>query len=525
MSRTLFGLLLSLLVVAVTACQPATPQSDIVVLLQADGRERTFNYTLPITVGEFLSDAEVELGELDRVNPQPFTQITNGMVVTVVRIEEETECVEEELPYRQRTVLNEGLAPGEERIGQPGQNGTERICYRVRIEDGNRQDPVETSRVVITAPQDEIVYVGPTGEIDPVPIDGTLAYISNRNVWMIRGSSVAKKPVTTTGDLDETVLALSNNGENILFTQRTPSQNENTPGFANQLWLATDLTRTNPSLVELVPQDVLQAGWIPGLENTISYSTAESSETAPGWRAYNDLWAMRIDLTTGEALRVEELIPASSFGLYSWWGTNYVWSNDGSALAWIRADSIGLYNLETSEFETLVDYPVFNTRQSWSWRATASWSADNALIATTIHVAVGNYPPETSPAFSVAITAADGSFYTPVVDNSGIWSVPVFSNTNGNGTGYLAYLKARDPFNSISGEYDLMVADQDGSNARAVFPTTPQAPGVAPHEFVWSPNGRQIALIYQGNLWVVDVETNASHQLTLDGGASRPVWK
>jgi hypothetical protein len=40
----------------------------------------------------------------------------------------------------------------------------------------------------------------------------------------------------------------------------------------------------------------------------------------------------------------------------------------------------------------------------------------------------------------------------------------------------------------------------------------------------WSPDARQIALIYQGNLWVVDAESQVAHQLTLDGGASHPVW-
>ncbi|MEO0563639.1 MAG: G5 domain-containing protein, partial [Chloroflexota bacterium] len=231
------------------------------------------------------------MGELDRVNPQPFTQVTDGMIVTVVRVIEETQCEEVEIPFRQRTVLNEGLSAEEERIGQAGQNGVERVCDRVRIEDGQSLDPIEVSRVVISPPVDEVVYVGPSGEIDPVAIDGTLAYISNGNAWVIRGSSTTKRPVTTTNDLDGFVFALSEDGSNLLYTVQSNGADD--VAFSNQLWVLADLALNTPRATQLVPQDVLQAHWIPGLPNTVSYSTGESSETAPGWRAFNDLWAMR----------------------------------------------------------------------------------------------------------------------------------------------------------------------------------------------------------------------------------------
>ena len=48
--------------------------------------------------------------------------------------------------------------------------------------------------------------------------------------------------------------------------------------------------------------------------------------------------------------------------------------------------------------------------------------------------------------------------------------------------------------------------------------------GLTPQNFDWSPDGRQIAIIYQGNLWVVDAETGVSHQLTFDQGSSNPIW-
>jgi len=399
MRRRIVALLILISVIA--GCSTTPEAEELLVSIRADGRERTFAYETPVTVGEFLRDAEIELGELDRVNPQPFTQINDGMIVTIVRVTEETQCEEVEFPYRQQTILNEGLEPDEERIGQAGRNGIERVCNRVRIENGESQPPVEVSRVVIEPAVDEIVYVGPTGEIDPIAIDGTLAYISNQNAWLIRGSSTTKRPITTTGDLDEFVFTLSPDGNRLLFTRQIDRGDG--LAFSNELWVVDNLTAETPEPVQLVPQDVLQAHWIPNLPDTISYSTGESSETAPGWRAFNDLWAMRIDPTTGEALRVEQLVEESAFGLYSWWGTQFYWSPDGEQLAWVRADSVGLVDLDSGDFEPIVEYPVFNTQQSWSWRAMVSWSPESDLIATTVHVPIGNYPPETSPAFDAAV--------------------------------------------------------------------------------------------------------------------------
>lgn len=516
------------LLIVLAACTPAAQTPKLLVSLVADGRERTFEYSAPVTVGEFLRDAEIELGQLDRVTPERFTQITDGMRVTVVRVVEQTECEQVTIPHARQTVFNEALEPGEELLAQVGQNGVEEICYLVSIEDGQPRERVESNRVVITAPQDEIVYVGPSGQLDPVPISGTLAYINNSNAWVMRGSSASKRLLTTSSDLDKRVFTLSPDGRQLLFTRDTRADREN---FLNQLWLIRD-TSADAEPVPLVPEDVLRAEWMPNDPSSISYSTGEAQPTAPGWRAFNDLWKMRIDPQTGEALSIEEILKPSQGGLYGWWGTVYQWSPDGQFLAWAQADAVGLVDLETDEFRPLLQFPVFETRADWSWRANISWSPDARLLLTTVHgPPVGNEAPQFSPAFNVAVTDTEGSFQAEIFKNAGIWASPQYSPLIANPDsefpgGYLAYLHARDITNSINSqaEYDLVVADRDGSNARVIFPK-PGQPGLsAPQDLAWSPDGRQLAFIYQGNLWVIDVESGVAHQLTLDGGASKPVW-
>ena len=462
------------------ACQPARPP-ETVITLAVDGKEIALPQDTLITVGEVLRQQDIELGPLDQVNPPEYSQINDGMRITVARVREENECEDTEIPFERRTIPNEALAAGETRLAQPGQSGIEQTCYRVVFIDNVRQDPVPVSRVSIREAQDEIVYMGPSGELDPVTIDGTLAYLSNDNVWAMRGSSTSKRPLTDVSDADGRVLALTADGRSLLYTRADSNPND---GIFNQLWLIEDTTVNSPP-VPLVPQNVLSAAWVPDQPNTFSYSTGEELAAAPGWRANNDLFVMAVDPRSGQALSVDPLVAPSSSGLYSWWGTEFAWSPSGNLLAWVRADSMGLVDQATGAFTPLVTYPVFETRQSWSWRATASFSPDEQTIVTTVHgEPIGNEPPQTSPVFHVAVTDVAGTFAADLARNTGIWSMPAYSPAftdpaTGEQTWQIAYLRARNLANSINqgAEYDLVVADRDGSNARVVFPA-PGQPGL-----------------------------------------------
>ncbi len=533
--KRIFSLIIFLLLL-LAACRPTQQVQQIRVSVVADGRERTFILPAPTTVEEFLRDpkVDIQLGELDTINPPLYSQITDGMRITIARVAEQNSCERSDIPFQQTTALNEGLKPGERKVVQAGQNGVLEICYRVTVVDGTPKDKVETNRTTITAPQDEIVYVGPEGEVEPVPVNGTLAYINNGNAWVIQGSSTNKHPVTTKGNLDGWVFTLSPDGKQLLFTQK--SSGDTSDNSLNQLSLLTDLSQAATS-IDLPVGNILNASWIPGQDNTISYSTVEPSDASPGWKALNDLWQMRIDPTTGASLNLKPILQKVTGGLYSWWGTRFLWSPDGTKVAWSQADGIGMVDLDKGDLDkALLNYAVWRPSGNWSWRATVSWSPDGSLLLTTVHgPPVGSELPENSPAFNVAVADVAGTFSANIVANTGIWSAPQFSPLISSPDsqfpqGYIAYLQARDPFNSINGEYDLVVADRDGSNAHKVFPPegrsglTAQESIYQNDEFAWSPDGRQIAVIYQGNLWIVDVASQVAHQLTLDGGESDPVW-
>lgn len=521
------------LVLAFAACQSAPVETPgMIVSLVADGFERTFIVNEPMTIEGFLQSQDIERDENDRLNPPAFTQISDGIRITIVRVDEETACEREAIPYEEQRIFSEALAPGEERISQVGQNGEQELCYRVILEDGVERDRIPISQPqVITAPINEIRTVGIDQDVEPIPIIGTLAYLSNGNAWVMDGTSTSKRVITNTSDLDSHVMALSPDGDYLIYT-REPEDAET---FVNELWLIESSGNREP--LKLEPTDVLYAEWLPTDDYTISFSTSEVQELAPYWDALNNLWTMRINPETGQSLNIRQIVRESTGGASGWWGTVFKWSPDGEQIAWARADSAGIVD-EEGNLISLLNYPYFRVIQNWSWRASLSWSWDSNLLLTVSHGApLGSQPADRSPVFDVTVTDLNDELEATIIGAAGIWSSPTFSppvisDSNQFESGYMAYLQARDPFNSVNGEYDLVVADRDGSNSRIIFP--PQGRSgirsenagqiLVPRDYVWSPDGRQIAVTYQGNLWVVDVESTVAHQLTFDGGASYPIW-
>ena len=94
----------------------------------------------------------------------------------------------------------------------------------------------------------------------------------------------------------------------------------------------------------------------------------------------------------------------------------------------------------------------------------------------------------------------------------------------------VAYLQAIFPSQSETSRYRVVVMDRDGSNRRTIFPAN-DAPGLEPQMLAWAPGvidgqaGDFIALIYQGNLWLLDSGNGQAYQVTGDGLVTRIDWQ
>lgn len=522
---------------------PQATQALIRVELSADGE--TLQLTLPSgsTVQQALDQAELSLGTLDRVEPPAYTVLSDGAKVKLVRVTEEYEVEQVILPFERQTLRNESLPAEKEVLIQRGRNGLQEITYRRVFEDGVEvsSQPIAVNSVILEEPLPEIRMIGVQTPFSPVEIAGRLYYLRDGNLWKIEGNTANRRAVLTTGDLDGRVLSISQDENWALFTRRS-----DVDGRINDLWAAyigetaedrTAAGQDEPLLIDLGVDNVIHfADFAPGSNSKIYFSTVEPRPTAPGWQANNDLLSLTF-ADTGWTTQWVTVIEANSGGVYGWWGTEYQWSPDGRWLAYARPDSIGFVDYKTGQITETLDILPLQTFGDWAWVPGIAWGPDgNVLYATEHSAPEGSSAAEASPDFDLSAGKFDSGPFLKLVNQVGMFAYPLASPLQQLGTGELeyqiAFLQAETPERSESGLYRIVVMDRDGSNRRTLFPSVENA-GLEPQKYwgAWStapmPDSGHLALavIYQGNLWLVDAVNGEAFQVTGDSLTTRVIWR
>jgi hypothetical protein len=368
------------------------------------------------------------------------------------------------------------------------------------------------------------MMIGAQTSFTPLNIPGNLVYLAGGNAWAMDSSTANRRLIVSTGDLDGRVFILSPNGEYLIFTRKSkkPASEE-----INTLW-AVRVNNTVPKPIYLDAKNIVHfAAWIPGT-NSVAYSTVEPRATSPGWQANNDLW--RVSVTGGSS---RKMLDASSGGVYGWWGMSFAYSADGR-LAYVRPDGIGLVDQDGGYLKPMMDITPLNTHSDWAWIPGLVWGADGKTLFITTHAsAPAPYTDEESPYFDLTAVSLENNATVQVAPQTGMFAYPAASPIRQSGTEkvyQIAYLQAIFPDQSETSRYRLMVMDRDGSNQRVLFP--PQdAGGIEPQTPAWAPEpipgqaGDFIAVVYQGNLWMVDSGSGQSFQVTGDGLITRIDWK
>ncbi|HLF29218.1 MAG TPA: G5 domain-containing protein [Anaerolineae bacterium] len=498
-----------------SACSARQPE-QISVNLVADGRTRALA-TDTRTVGAFLRQAGITLGDLDRVRPNENASLQDGATVTVVRVVQTTETITETIPFETQRLPDASIPPGAPLIIQAGRNGERQITYRITLEDEVevRRERIEDKE--ITPPVAEIVRVGIRDAFSTVPFTGTIAFVSNNNAFVMRGTPSGRRAVTTAGDLDGLVFDLSPDGRWLIYTRAISAS-------LNELWIVETVLAT-PEARALELTGVLWAGWSPD-GASIAYSTAEPSTGPAPWRARNDLFTLPID--DGRPGRARQVLTENNSATYAWWGTTFAWAPDGEALAFADSDGVGIVDLtaETPEPTRLAAFTPFNTRSTWAWVPTPAWSSDGQFIAFTLHgKSQTGRSDEDSERFDVYAVSRDGATQVRLFGPAGMWSEPIGSGS------LIALGQPEQPFESDQSRYDLLLLDRDGSNRRIVFPPEGELGLPGRPDLAWSPDGAQLVFAYQtgreayqGDLYLVDAIAGTVQQLTTDGTLRSPRW-
>ncbi|MFN2271078.1 MAG: G5 domain-containing protein [Anaerolineae bacterium] len=525
MSKRSFPVFLTLLLL-LSACFVPPAESMLTVTLVVGGESRAVE-TQALTVRDLLIEADVTLGENDRVVPPETTIIEDGMLVRVVRVEVRTETAQRELPFERETGRDASIPAGETRLLQAGVTGLEEITYRIIIEDGEEVDRQVLRRVTLREPRNEIVLIGALAELKPVPITGTVVFIADRNAWTMQTTSPNQRRLTHTSDLDGHVLALSPDGSHLLFTRVPTETGESFP--INTLWMI-ETAAIDAEPVQLEVEGVLWADWAPDCQGTpagvgcrIAYTTGTWAEGDPGWRAENDLWVAWPRASDGRLFNQRRVVAPSAGGTYGWWGTSYAWSPGGQNLAYARADEVGVVSVYSGVQTPLARFSSYRTYASWAWTPTVSWSSEGNFIITTLH---GPSPtgeaPEDSPIFDVWALDVTGTISAELSSDAGMWAAPAYAPEGD----YVAFFRSRSPYTSKTSGYDLYLMDRDGSDHRRLFPPEGEI-GLEyhPQMMAWGPEGDQLIVVYHGNLYLIQVVTGEVQQLTSGGNATAVFWQ
>jgi resuscitation-promoting factor RpfB len=519
------GLGLALALVGCAA--PTTTAGAMNVTLSVDGQEVPVRVPSGSTSQQAIEAAGILLGASDRLDPPAYVVLSEGTTIIVTRVVERFEVETEILPFERQTIRNEAMPEGETRLLQPGVNGAQEITYRIVEEEGKPASRTPVKVVVTEPPVPEIVMLGAQLSYAPLSIDGVLAYLSGGNAWIIRDDTRSRRPIVVGDNLDGRIFRLSPDGRWLLYSQ-APAEEQ--ADEINSLWIVST-TESDPEPISLKVTNVVHfADWSPQVSDgySLAFSTVEPSPGAPGWQANNDLWLLTLSFA-GRVTDRAQVIESNAGGQYGWWGTTYAWSPDGTQLAYARADGVGRVPLDEPAMIPLVDIQPYQSFSDWAWVPGVAWGGDSQSLYFVNHAApLGLESPASSPAFDLSAWIGEASQAVALVDQTGMFSYPAVSPTavqpGGELAYQLAYLQALAPLESQNSSYQLTIVDRDGSNPVALFPAQGEA-GLTPRPVAWSPAGNRLAVLYRGDLWVVDTQTSQGQRVTGDNQTAAMDWK
>ncbi len=524
-------LILSLILLLGACVLAPTEVPTIQVEIIGDGQVYKVQVPPQSTVQDALKIADISLGTLDRIDPDLHIALTEGSQINVTRVYEEFEIEQVVIPFEQQIQPSEFLAEGEQQQLQRGENGEKEITYRLIYEDGIEISRTEIRTVIVKDPLPQIMLVGKQTSFTPQPIPGRLVFLSDGNAWMMEGTTANRIPIISSGDLDGRVFVLSNDAEWLLFTRHDDDEE-----IINTLWI---VQVNNPEVeIDLQAANVIHfADWRPGSTAYAAFSTVEPRQAAPGWQANNDIQMANFSVNGWVDPSPEEIVETNSGGVYGWWGTNYVYGNNAQSLAYANPNQVGLVNVEEGTFFPVLDITPLETRSDWAWVPGLKWGPNGEILYTVRHAPPpGTVSPEESPIFNIAALPLNGGEPVDIVSHVGMFAYPLPSPLTPKSTGetafQVAYLQAIFPDQSETSRYRVVFMDRDGSNRRELFPPA-EAPGIEPQEDwgAWSPqpaealNEHILAVLYQGNIWLVDSRNGDSWQITGDGRINRLDWR
>ncbi|QHA90043.1 G5 and 3D domain-containing protein [Bacillus sp. N1-1] len=125
-----------------------------------DGGKQNDIWTTSTTVAGFLEQQNIQLGELDRVEPGKNENVKANSEINVIRVEKVTDVVEEPIDYATIKKNDSSMQKGTEKVVEDGQEGKQEKHYEVVLENGKEISRELKKTDVVKESSDKIVAVG-----------------------------------------------------------------------------------------------------------------------------------------------------------------------------------------------------------------------------------------------------------------------------------------------------------------------------------------------------------------------------
>jgi len=129
------------------------------VSIKADGETQKIKVA-GATVQQALESAGITLGEDDVVEPALDAELSDGMKITVQRIEYKEVTKKVAIPFETITKKSKDVYIGDTQITQYGEEGSKEVVYKVKYVDGKKDSKEVVSETIKKEPVDQIELKG-----------------------------------------------------------------------------------------------------------------------------------------------------------------------------------------------------------------------------------------------------------------------------------------------------------------------------------------------------------------------------
>ncbi len=117
-------------------------------------------YTQATTVGDFLKEKNIRLGEKDDMSLTASTPISAGMQLSIWRNGKQTVTQEEDVAFDTKKIQDANREVGYKQVNTPGVNGKKMVTYEIIMQDGREVSRTVIQSVVTKQPVQQVETVG-----------------------------------------------------------------------------------------------------------------------------------------------------------------------------------------------------------------------------------------------------------------------------------------------------------------------------------------------------------------------------